>query len=73
MQDGRGYAIEITEPLGSERRPVDDAVLISKFRDCASRALIRPNARSIDAWVRQVLSLEECGDMRPLVRSLGGE
>ncbi len=73
MQDGRGYAIEITEPLGSERRPVDDAVLIRKFRDCAGRALIRPNPRTVDAWVRQILSLEECGDMRPLVRSLGGE
>lgn len=72
MQDGRSFALEIAEPLGSERRPLEDALLIAKFRDCARRALIRPSARSIDAWVRQLLSLEECGDMRALVRSFGG-
>lgn len=71
MQDGRSFAIEIAEPLGSERRPVDDDLLIGKFRDCARRASHRPSAESIDAWVRQLLSLEECNDMRPFVRSLG--
>lgn len=71
MQDGRTLATEITEPLGSERRPVDDELLVGKFRDCARRASHRPSAESIDAWARQILSLEEVDDMRPLVRSLG--
>ena len=71
LQDGRSFAIEIAEPLGSERRPVDDDLLIGKFRDCARRASHRPSAESIDAWARQILALEECDDMRPLVRSLG--
>lgn len=34
--DGEALAIDTVDPTGSPKRPLDDAALISKFRDCAS-------------------------------------
>lgn len=69
--DGASHSIDVAQPLGSETRPVDDAMLIAKFSDCCQRAFNRPAADVIDAWARQILSLEECGDVRALVRDFG--
>lgn len=72
-REGSRYQIEIAEPLGSERRPLEDDALMGKFSDCCRRARVAQNADSIASWAQQILSLEACGDLRPLVRSFAGQ
>ncbi len=69
--DGLQHRIDIETPLGSEQRPIEDAVLIAKFRDCCRRACTGPSDGVIESWVQQILSLEQCDDVRTLVRAFG--
>jgi 2-methylcitrate dehydratase PrpD len=71
MRDGARHKIEIAEPLGSERRPMTDAVLIEKFADCCRRAQHPSADETIHTWVQQILTLDKCSDVRTLVRSFG--
>jgi 2-methylcitrate dehydratase PrpD len=71
MRDGVEHRMEVAEPLGAERRPTPDAVLIAKFRDCCRRAQHAANDALIDSWAKQILALEQSDDVRPLVRSFG--
>ena len=73
MRDGLQHRIEIDEPLGSERRPIEDAMLIAKFRDCCRRARTAPSDGLIESWVQQIFSLERCEDVRCLVGSFGSQ
>lgn len=72
-RDGMRHSLEVAEPLGSDRRPMEDDALIAKFRDCCRRARSAPSEIAIEDWARQILLLEECADVRPLVQSLGGQ
>jgi 2-methylcitrate dehydratase PrpD len=71
LRDGIQHRIEIEKPLGSEDRPIEDAMLIAKFRDCCRRAWTGPSDHAIESWVEQTLCLEACDNVGPLVRSLG--
>jgi 2-methylcitrate dehydratase PrpD len=70
---GTRHQIELAEPLGSERRPLRDDALIEKFSDCCRRARVAPRESAVADWAQQILSLEACNDLRPLVGSFGGQ
>jgi 2-methylcitrate dehydratase PrpD len=66
--DGRAAALETTGPSGSPDKPLTDAQLQAKFRDCAAHA-VRPVAQPVvEQAVRLIAHLEDGPDATALVR-----
>jgi 2-methylcitrate dehydratase PrpD len=68
--DGRSVTIEAADPVGSPRRPLSDAQLEAKFRDCAHNALRRLSEGEIEATLDRINRLETIADARDLLASL---
>jgi 2-methylcitrate dehydratase PrpD len=71
--DGQSQSMRLNQPLGHPDRPLDDAFLIKKFKECAAYSSIGSDGSRLDAIVDRVLSLEEISDvgteLMPLLRA----
>jgi 2-methylcitrate dehydratase PrpD len=66
--DGRMAALETTSPSGSPQKPLSDAQLQAKFRDCAAHA-VRPLSETVvERAVQLIQQLEDATDATDLVR-----
>jgi 2-methylcitrate dehydratase PrpD len=66
--DGRAAALETTGPSGSPDKPLTDAQLQAKFRDCAAHA-VRPIPQPVvEHAVQLIARLEDSPDAAALVR-----
>ncbi len=66
LKDGRRLEAEVDNALGCPARPLDEAALVDKFIDCATRSA-RPMSRgqATDLAAR-ILSVEDCPDVGAL-------
>ena len=58
--------IEATDPIGSPEKPLSDAQLEAKFRDCARNAARRLSDADVDAVLAAIghlHSLEDAGEL----------
>jgi 2-methylcitrate dehydratase PrpD len=63
---GRSVTIEATDPIGSPEKPLSDAQLEAKFRDCARNAVRRLSDADADAAmaaIRRLHTLEDAGQL----------
>ncbi|MBV8122323.1 MAG: MmgE/PrpD family protein [Alphaproteobacteria bacterium] len=67
---GHSVTIEAADPIGSPQRPLSDAQLEAKFRDCAHNALRQLPEAEIDAALAKVKCLETVADARGLLAPL---
>ena len=65
--DGRSATIEGTGPIGSPEKPLSDARLEAKFRDCAANAVRTLPGASVDAALAAIAELEDLPDARELL------
>jgi 2-methylcitrate dehydratase PrpD len=70
--DGRSVTIEATDPIGSPAKPLSDAQLAAKFRDCAGNAVTPLPAAAIDAALTAIGRLETLMDARALLTPFAG-
>jgi 2-methylcitrate dehydratase PrpD len=69
--DGREAALETTGPSGSPEKPLTDAQLQAKFRDCAAHA-VRPIPREVvDHAFQLTHQLDDLPDATALIRLFG--
>ncbi len=69
--DGTEAAQETEAPLGSPDRPLTDAQLAAKFRDCAAHAARPIAAEAMDRAIAAVGALEQLPDVASLPRLFG--
>jgi 2-methylcitrate dehydratase PrpD len=70
--DGRSVTVEASDPIGSPEKPLTEAQLEAKFRDCAHNA-VRPLTRaSVDATLAAIARLEALPDARQLTAPFAG-
>ncbi len=65
--DGRAASAEATDPVGSPEKPLSDAQLEAKFRDCARHAVQPLSDASVDAALAVIGRLETLVDARELL------
>jgi 2-methylcitrate dehydratase PrpD len=53
----------VTHPLGHPTKPMSDAALIAKFKDCAARSRRPLSPAAVDALADAILSLETIDDL----------
>ena len=70
--DGRSVTIEATDPIGSPQKPLTNAQLEAKFRDCARNAAKPLSAASVDAALAAIGRLERLQDARDLMTAFAG-
>ncbi len=70
--DGRAVTIEATDPVGSPKKPLSDARLAAKFRDCARNAVRPLSDADIDAALTAIGRLESLADARELLTRFAG-
>ena len=70
--DGRSVTIEASDPIGSPEKPLSDAQLAAKFRDCARNAMQPLPTASVDAALATIGRLETLADARELMTPFGG-
>jgi 2-methylcitrate dehydratase PrpD len=66
-RDGRSVTIEAVDPVGSPQRPLSDAQLAAKFRDCAGNARHPLPEAAIDASLAMIGQLEALPDASQLL------
>ena len=64
---GRSVTVEAADPIGSPRRPLSEAQLEAKFRDCAGNARRPLPEASVDAALTAIAQLETLADARELL------
>ena len=64
---GRSVTVEAADPIGSPRRPLSEAQLEAKFRDCAGNARRPLPEASVDAALTAIARLETLADARELL------
>ena len=64
--------IEATDPIGSPQKPLTNAQLEAKFRDCARNAAKPLSAASVDAALAAIGRLERLQDARDLMTAFAG-
>jgi 2-methylcitrate dehydratase PrpD len=70
--DGRSVTVEASAPIGSPERPLTNAQLEAKFRDCARNAAQpRPDA-SLDGLLAAIPRSETLPDARELMTPFAG-
>ena len=72
LSDGRSAARETTGPSGSPDRPLSDAQLEAKFRDCAQHAAVSIGKEAVDQALNMVRNLEDAADATALFRMFCG-
>jgi 2-methylcitrate dehydratase PrpD len=70
--DGRAITVEATAPIGSPDKPLTEAQLEAKFRDCARNAGQPLPDASIDAVLAAIGRLEALPDARELMTPFAG-
>jgi 2-methylcitrate dehydratase PrpD len=70
--DGRSVTVEASDPIGSPERPLTDAQLEAKFRDCARNAVQPLSNASVDAALAAIGQLETLPDARELMTPFAG-
>lgn len=61
LNDGRSLSRTVSEPLGHADRPMSDAALLAKARDCMARAPRAVSAQAIDRLAGQCRDLRQVG------------
>ena len=69
--DGRLVTVEASDPTGSPARPLTNAQLEAKFRDCARNAMQPLPTASVDAALATIGRLETLADARELMTAFG--
>ena len=64
---GCSVTVEAADPIGSPRRPLSEAQLEAKFRDCAGNARRPLPEASVDAALTAIAQLETLADARELL------
>ena len=70
--DGRSVTVEASEPIGSPEKPLTDAQLEAKFRDCARNAVRPLSDASLDGLLAAIGRLETLPDARELMTAFAG-
>jgi 2-methylcitrate dehydratase PrpD len=70
--DGRSVTVEASDPIGSPEKPLTDAQLEAKFRDCARNAALPLSDGSVDAALAAIGRLETLPDARELMTPFTG-
>jgi 2-methylcitrate dehydratase PrpD len=70
--DGRSVTVEASDPIGSPEKPLSDAQLKAKFRDCARNAVKPLSETSVDAALAAIGQLETLPDARELMTAFAG-
>jgi 2-methylcitrate dehydratase PrpD len=70
--DGRSVTVEASDPIGSPEKPLSDARLAAKFRDCARNAVQPLPEASVDAALAAIGRLETLADARELMTLFDG-
>jgi 2-methylcitrate dehydratase PrpD len=65
--DGRSVTVEASAPIGSPEKPLTDAQLEAKFRDCARNAVQPVSDASMDGVLAAIARLETLPDARQLM------
>ena len=71
-RDGKDHVARVETPLGHRSRPMSDADLEAKFRDCCNHAATRPSAARVAQLIEMISNLEELDDMARLVALTNG-
>jgi 2-methylcitrate dehydratase PrpD len=66
--DGRVASLETTSPSGSPEKPLSDAQLHTKFRDCAAHAVQPISKEVVERAIRFVRQMEDATEATELVR-----
>jgi 2-methylcitrate dehydratase PrpD len=69
---GRSVTIEATDPRGSPEKPLSDAQLEAKFRDCARNAVCPLGDADVDAVLAKIWHLDKMSDVRELMQPFAG-
>jgi 2-methylcitrate dehydratase PrpD len=70
--DGRSTTVEAGDPIGSPEKPLTDAQLEAKFRDCARNAVRPLPDADVDALLAAIGRLEALPDARELMAPVAG-
>jgi 2-methylcitrate dehydratase PrpD len=70
--DGRSVTVEASDPIGSPEKPLTDAQLEAKFRDCARNAVQPLSDASVDWVLAAIGRLETLPDARQLMTPFDG-
>jgi 2-methylcitrate dehydratase PrpD len=70
--DGRSGTVDAGDPIGSPEKPLSDAQLEAKFRDCARNAAQSLADANIGAVLAAIGRLETLADARQLMTPFGG-
>jgi 2-methylcitrate dehydratase PrpD len=65
--DGRSVTVEAADPIGSPQKPLSDAQVEAKFRNCARNAVRRLSDASVDAVLATTERLETLAGARELL------
>jgi 2-methylcitrate dehydratase PrpD len=68
--DGRSVTVEASDPIGSPEKPLTNAQLETKFRDCARNAV--QSDASLDGLLAAIGRLEALPDARELMTAFAG-
>jgi hypothetical protein len=64
--------VEASDPIGSPDKPLTNAQLETKFRDCARNAVQPLSDTSLDGLLAAIGRLETLPDARELMSAFGG-
>ena len=70
--DGRSVTVETSDPIGSPEKPLTDAQLDAKFRDCARNAVQPLSDGSLDGVLAAIRLLETLPDAQELMAAFAG-
>jgi 2-methylcitrate dehydratase PrpD len=70
--DGRSVTVEATDPIGSPEKPLTNAQLEAKFRDCACNTVQPLSEASVDGLLAAIGRLETLPDARELMTAVAG-
>jgi 2-methylcitrate dehydratase PrpD len=70
--DGRSVIVEASDPIGSPEKPLTNAQLEAKFRDCARNAVQPLSDESLDGLLASIGRLETLSDARELMTAFAG-
>jgi 2-methylcitrate dehydratase PrpD len=72
MSDRRSATVEASDPIGSPEKPLTNAQLEAKFRDCARNAVRPLSDTSLDGLIAAIGRLETLADARELMTAVAG-
>lgn len=70
LASGQSLGAEVTEPLGSPARPLDDAALLRKFVDCLGQSRLAVPAAAAARLAQRLLGIEAEADAGAVLQQL---